>query len=862
MAAGVSAGRGTPDPAHWARLDAVLDGLLDLEPAARPARLVELATDDPELATAARAFLADCDRVEADGFLARPSGESAALLIDHETRGDAPEARLGRRLGAWELTGILGEGGMGVVYAARRADGQYEGDAAVKLMIAVDPGSPLRHRLLAERQILADLDDPRIARLLDGGLSDDGHPYLVMERIDGRTILEHAEVAGLGLEARLDLFTEVCQAVHAAHRRMILHCDLKPSNILVTPRGELKLLDFGVARPLEAAARTPEDRPDSRHQPDPGATAAADTIASRLYTPGYASPEQVAGRVLTPASDVFALGVVLRELIAGERPWDRRLRGDLQRILERAAAADPAARYPSAAELAGDLGRWRRRLPVSATPDTAGYRLRRLVDRHRVTSVALAAVGVAVLVGLGGTLGQARIAARERDQARREALRAQTVSAFLTDLFNVADPNENLGADPTVREILDRGRDRIGALADEPADRAELLAVLAGVYFRLGLFAESRDLYAAELAAERQMHGPDHEVVSDTRIDLGVSLLELGDTDGAAAQIDSCLDFRRRHPRDDPRWLSVPTAAMARIASNRGDGATAARLFAEVLAALDPDDEEQQPQLGRTWTNYGVCLARLGRLAAADSAYARAEGHYARAIPGHHSYFGTLYSNWAVVAQSLGQLERAEDLHRRALVIKRRLRHNQVDIGTSLINLGNLLVEQERATEALPMLEEALAIQRDAFGVTHIYVAAAEINLGLALLQLGDAAAADARFATGEAAIRRLYGDDGPALAVAIKRRAEAARGAGDPQRAAALLQESVAMHRRHLPNSRHRFGEALLELAEVEHELGHPAAASGAAAEAAEVLAETAGSGKALTVRARELAGSGTATR
>ncbi len=837
----MSAGHGSLDPARWARLDAVLDALLDLEPAARPARLTELAATDPGLAAEAEAFLAEAERVETAGFLALPVGESAAGLIDHATRGDAPEARLGRRLGAWELTGILGEGGMGVVYAARRADGQYEGDAAIKLMIAVDPGSPLRHHLLAERQILADLDDPRIARLLDGGFSDDGHPYLVMERIDGRTIVEHAEAAGLGLEARLDLFAQVCQAVHGAHRRMILHCDLKPSNILVTPQGELKLLDFGVARPLADAPA--------------GSTTTADTVTSRYFTPGYASPEQVAGAALTPASDVFALGVVLHKLIAGEQPWARRLRGDLQRILDRAVAADPADRYSSPAELEQDLVRWRRHLPVSATPDTAGYRLRRLVDRHRMTSLALAAVGVAVLVGVVGTAWQARIAAGERDQARREARRAQTINTFLTDLFNVADPNENLGADLMVREILDRGRDRIGQLADEPADRAELLTVLAGVYFRLGLYAESRDLYAAELAAERQLHGPEHEVVSDTRIDLGVSLLELGDTDGAAAQIDSCLAYRRRHPRDDPGWLSVPTAVLARIAAARGDDATAVRLFAEVLDSLDPEAADQQEQLGRTWSNYGVSLARLGRFAAADSAYTRAEGHYRVSIPEHHSYLGTLYANWGLVAHSLGQLDRAEELHRQALAIRRRLRHNQVDIGTSLINLGNLLVERRQTAEALPMLEEALAIQREAFGEMHIYVAAAEINLGLARLQLGDIAAADARFATGEAIIRQLYGNDSTALAVALRRRAEAARAAGDGPRAVALLQEAVAMHRRHLPNWRHRFGEALLVLAEVESELGHAAAARGAATEAAEVLAETAGPDHALTVQAREMA-------
>jgi serine/threonine-protein kinase len=381
------------DRARWQRLDAILDAVLDLPAAAREQRVRALCADDPDLAAEALRFLADADA--AADFLERPAGETAADLVAQAVGRDAPEARLGQRLGAWELTGILGEGGMGVVYAARRADGQYEAEAAVKLMLSLDPHSPLRRRLLEERQILARLDDPRIARLLDGGLSGDGHPYLVMERVEGRTLLEHCAAEGLDLRRRVALFGEVCGAVHAAHRRLVLHCDLKPSNILVTPRGELKLLDFGIARSLA----------DRGGGADGGG-------AVRLLTPGYASPEQQAGASLTTASDVYGLGVLLHELVTGRRPGDGEApRGDLGAIMARALAPDPDDRYGTVGDLSDELLRWRRGLPVEAVPDTFAYRLRRRVARNRLATVALAAVTVAVLGGGAVAAWQARIAA-------------------------------------------------------------------------------------------------------------------------------------------------------------------------------------------------------------------------------------------------------------------------------------------------------------------------------------------------------------------------------------------------------------------------------------------------------------------
>jgi tetratricopeptide (TPR) repeat protein len=831
------------DPERWRKLNALLDELLDLPADQRNARLAELQDQDPDMTDELQQFLNDATQVE--GFLSVPAGESAASLIDEATQADAPESRLGQTLGPWELTGILGEGGMGVVYRARRADGQYEAQAAIKLMLAVHPSSPLRSRLLAERQMLARLDDPRIAHLYDGGLSEDGHPYLVMELVEGTDILDHCARNHLGLAERLTIFGEVCAAVHSAHRQMILHCDLKPSNIMVTQARELKLLDFGVARPINEAAPS-----------------------SHLLTPGYASPEQLAGQPLTAASDVFALGILLHELVTGSKPqdgklphqaahtlpWARRLRGDLDNIMLKALAREPADRYATVHALDEDLDRWAARLPVRATRNTFGYRLRRRIDRNRLATSALVLITLAVATGLGTTIWQAREATSQRDQAQREALRARTVSSFLLDLFNVSDPNENQGADLTARDILDRGRIQVNQLADDPQQRIVLRDVLADVYFRLGLFEESRELFAAQLVDDISVHGDPSAEVSDTRLDLAVTLLELGLAEEAAEQVGLCLEYRLANPQTDPQWLSIPYSIKARIASEQRDFVEAVRIYQETLPELDPADPALQPTLARAWTNYGVALNGLGRIAASDSAYARAEVHFQVGFPPHHSYFGSLYNNWALVVHTLGDLDRAEELHRKSLDIRRRLKHNRVDIGTSLINLGNLLVEKGQADDAVPLLEEAVAIQRNAFGEAHVYVAAAEINLGMAFLAQGDPGKADRRFQTGEQIFRELYGEDNPALAVALTRRAQAARAAHQLDQAAAFLDQSLAMHRRHLPNFQHKFGLALLEAGQVEEERHHPNQAADLALEALTILTETVGPDHPQVQDAREL--------
>ncbi|RKZ12524.1 hypothetical protein DRQ50_11830 [bacterium] len=781
----------TPD--QWRRISAVLDRIMELPLTEREVQLAEVCGDDPQLIREVREFLAAAERSE--GYMEQSAGEAAAGLIAEAARSWQPESRLGQKLGPYELTGILGEGGMGVVYAARRSDGQYEAEVAIKLMLSISADHPLRDRFLAERQILARLDHPGVARLFDGGLDDDGHPYIVMEKVEGKTLLAHCEDAEL--DQRLDLFGEVCAVVDAAHRRLVLHCDLKPSNILVTAEGDLKLLDFGLARWLD---------------PEAGGQRADTAARLKMYTPGYASPEQLRGEALSTASDVYALGVLLRDLVTGPHPRAGQSLGDLDNIIARATADIAEERYGTAHELAEDLRRYRERLPVEATPSTPWYRLRCLVNRNRGATAVLMVIFALVTTGVAATVWQARIAAAERDVAQQEAARSAAVTEFLVGLFETSDPATNKGADISAREVLDRGVAEIAALADQPDLQAQLRYVMAEVFYKLGEYEQAVELYAACLETRVALHGATSYEATDTRLALGVALLEAGNHDRAAEELQDCLDTRRLMAATEPSFLAMPIRALARLRTDQRDYVAAVALFEEA-EALDPAAASvEMADLGRNHNNFAVALNGIGRHAAADTAFALAEKAYGLALDPDHPHYGALYSNWGLAVGVLGDDVRSEELHRRALDLRRKLKHNRVDIGVSLINLGNLLVKMNRAGEAVPLLEEAIAIQREAFGTNHVYVGAAIINLGLARLNMGEPALAENHFREGHRIFIEVFGADNPAVAIALTRRAQAARAAGDLDRALDLLDKSVATHRPRLPSYRNRFAETLYE--------------------------------------------------
>jgi hypothetical protein len=522
-----------------ARVTALFLDALDQEPDARAAWL-DTACADPALRQEVEVLLAHHDG-HATGLLERP------LLERHGTpgdgaHGDGADPLLGRQVGAWRVTGLLGRGGMGAVYRAERADDTFRQRAALKL---VHPAfvADFRPRFLRERALLAGLDHPGVARLLDGGVADDGTPFLAMELVEGAPITTWAEGHALGARERVALFVQACEAVAYAHRSLVVHRDLKPDHVVVTesdtgaPR--VKLLDFGVAKLLG----------------DDGTDAALTRTGAGPMTPAYAAPEQLLGRPVTTATDTYALGVVLYELLAGRRPYDlaaltaaqvervvsetvpprpsevaapdqaRALRGDLDVIVMKALAKEPALRYPTADALAADLRHWLDGLPVEARPATAAYRARRFVRRHRAGVLAASAVvvGMAALVAFY----TARLKA-ERDRAleatrvaESETERAEAVADFLEGILRAPNTRwyvegEAKGPDTPVRAVLDEAARRVDHdFADRPDLLADLHLVLGDTYGALGLHDESRRHTLRVLAIRESLYTPPHPKLAE-----------------------------------------------------------------------------------------------------------------------------------------------------------------------------------------------------------------------------------------------------------------------------------------------------------------------------------------------------------
>ena len=484
------------DAERWQRLAPLLDVLLELAAPARAAQLELLRSQDPTLAAELEKLLS----MEGDsGFMAEP-------LLE---RPGQPQA--GTLVGPYRMDSVLGEGGMGMVWLASRADGLYQRQVALKLLRPGLADPNLRLRFSREREILARLGRPNIARLLDAGFGSEGQPYLALEYVEGIPLTDYCQAHGVAVEARLKLFLQVCDAVSHAHANLIVHRDLKPSNILVTPTGEARLLDFGIAKLLDDA------------EPAPGAT----RTEIRAFTLHYAAPEQVRGQVVTTRTDVYSLGVVPYELLAGSKPyrlrrqtdaeWEqailaveplkpsqasqrssegtrdtslearrlaRRLRGDLDNIVLKALAKQPEQRYPSVEALALDLQRHLQGRPVHARSQSWTYLIRKYAQRHRWGLVASAAVAMLLLSALGASLWQGR-------QAVREATRAQVMQDFVIGLFDNAGAAQQ-GNIFDARKLLVAGERRgERELAGQPLAHAELLGVIARLRIGLGDYQEA-----------------------------------------------------------------------------------------------------------------------------------------------------------------------------------------------------------------------------------------------------------------------------------------------------------------------------------------------------------------------------------
>ena len=794
---------------RWSHLTSLLQDLLELEPAEQAERLAALHRQDTALAAELEELLR-ADR--ATGVLDEDIAGIAGVLISGMPRGKPAgdpfgELEAGDRVGPFRIVRLAGSGGMGHVYLAERADGEFKQRVALKLVRTTGTGDVVLQRFMEERQILAGLQHPHIAGLLDGGVTPAGVPWFAMEFVEGEPLIQYCDAARLTVPERLRLFLDVCAVVAYAHRNLIVHRDLKPANILVTAEGRVKLLDFGIARVSRSSG------------PD------APVTVQPWLTPEYASPEQVAGAAVSTASDVYSLGVILYELLCGRRPFQhlsgrphllaralmeedprppsttlppsgggdelesiassrgtsprrllRLVRGDVDAIPLQALRRDPGDRYATVDALAADIRQLLAGRPVLARRGSRWYAVRRFVARNRAAVAGVGGAGVLALVF--GVLHTTAVA-RERDVARAEASRAEEVSAFLVDLFSQSDPL-GVGTGPRpVTEFLSIGTERLRhELATEPELRAAMFRVVGKVQENLGNFAEADSLFRAALELRMERLPPTHNDLVQSVQDLGALRRRQGEHDQADSLLADAM--RRLSPSASPERRADLLDEIAEVRRQRGELDAADSILRAAsdlrIAALGP----RHPRHAQSLSSLGVIARDRGLHAEAEAYHREALAIRREHFGEDHAYVAESIRNLALVLHSEGRLADARAAYEEALSMQvRLLGESHPQLGPTRNSYGALLRTLGERDAALEQYRLVLELQRAALGDAHPRLATSITNFALVVRDLGDMEEADRLAREGLAMRIRLLGEDHASTAQSFNVIGTIARDAG-----------------------------------------------------------------------------------
>jgi eukaryotic-like serine/threonine-protein kinase len=734
-------------PERYQQIKQLFQAALGIDTGERRAFLDAACAGEPMLRSELEKMLAAHE--QADGFIEAPAFQSAVRLLIAD---DSASVR-GRHIGTYRVVREIGQGGMGAVYLAERADEQYQKQVAIKLVRRGLDTEDIIRRFLAERQILANLNHPNIARLLDGGTTEEGLPYFVMDYVEGLPLSEYCDQNKLTTVERLKLFRAVCSAVHYAHQNLVIHRDLKPSNILVASDGTAKLLDFGIAKvfQIESPARVVE----------------ATVTRLRAMTPEYASPEQVRGEQITTASDTYSLGVILYQLLTGHRPYRlktrradeiaraicddeperpstaisrveeifdfdgyqlvmltpelvsevrdgqpeklrRRLRGDLDNIVLMAMRKEAQRRYASVEQFSEDIRRHLEGLPVIARKDTFSYRAGKFVRRNKAGVAAAALIVSMLIAGIIATAWQAKRASEQRDRARLEQTKAERINTFLQQVLSYASPKwyvpeKGLKRDATVLEALNEAAKRIeGELNDEPEIKAEILMTVGDTYRAIGYPELAVHPFESAINIRRDIFGESHYKFGESVYYLGGVKNLTGDAETGERLYRQALEIFRAGSSEGPEARQIPYVLLdlGTLFGQRGDYAGAESLYREAL----------------------------------DLFFDRHGGDHIL-VAMAHEYLGVVYYDW-------GDFDKSEAECREAVRTYRKTPGSNYAL--SLSRLGLIQKERGNYQDAEPLLAEALDLYQRAYGEAHYMTRGAKQPLAHLTCLKGDCAKAKA----------------------------------------------------------------------------------------------------------------------
>lgn len=696
---------------RWIRVRELFDEALEVPTEAREAWVRQAVGGEEALGAEVLSLLGALDHARAT--LERPAANVVADSFD-----DSDEALLvGKRVGPYDIVRLIGYGGMGAVYEGVRADDDFAKRVAIKFLRPGMGSEVAIRRFRYERQILATLNHKNIAALHDGGVTVDGQPYFVMEYVEGTPITRYCADERLPVRERISLFRQVCAAVQHAHQQLIVHRDLKPGNILVTADGTVKLLDFGIAKLLREG-EGPEQLPMTRG-------------GVRVFTPEYASPEQVRGLALAPASDIYSLGVILFELLAGRRPFStdgkllaeiereictvpatrpsavltsdaattfgdgdaqrvrRRVSGDLDAIVLTALAKEPALRYGTAEQLNTELRRWLDGHPVTARRAWLGYRMRKFVGRHRYEVAAVTLAVVALIGGIVTTARQARI-------ARREAAKAAEVNEFITTMLSAADPGSR-GRDVTVREVLDQAAKDVQRRTMDPEVEAQIRHTIGQTYNGLGLYDSSEVHARRAFELRRQVYGRLNPLTAITLSYVAAAAEARGAFVEAESLARENVAMWREMKKPDPAELATALDNLARMIEQQGRLDEAMKVKLESIGIRRGADSASRASLPFSLNNVAVSYIYQGRYAEAES------------------------------------------LTREALAMQKELTGpTSPAYGELLKSLSSVLDEQGPSAESDSLIEQAVVVMRAALGPEHPNYLRVLLNLAQHRFMLGD----------------------------------------------------------------------------------------------------------------------------